>query len=123
MKFLNPFLINFFIYLHIFFHICKTLSAKYYQKIEKDYKKKACERYQNLPKDGKDKKQQYGRQHYKISQKMKSKTLLSIEKNILKNKFIIKINELKGSFEAINLLQKAYLNKKKFKIYIKIDKK
>ena len=54
---------------------------------------------------------------------MKSKTLLSIEKNILKNKFIIKINELKGSFEAINLLQKAYLNKKKIKIYIKIDRK
>ena len=44
---------------------------------------------------------------------MISKSLLSIEK-ILQNekeRLIIKSNDLKSYFEAINLLQRAYLNK------------
>ena len=47
----------------------KDSSAKYYPN-NKDYKK-TCERYQILSKEGKEKKQQYGR-----------KSLLSIERNI-----------------------------------------
>ena len=49
----------------------------------------------------------------KISQKMISESLLSIEK-ILQNekeRLIIKSNDLKSCFGAINLLQRAYLNK------------
>ena len=51
---------NFFI---IFFHIFRCL--KVYQltiikEIEKDFKKKVCKRYQNLSKEEKDKKRQYG---------------------------------------------------------------
>ena len=47
----------------------KDSSAKYYPN-NKDYKN-TCERYQILSKEGKEKKQQYGR-----------KSLLSIERNI-----------------------------------------
>ena len=52
----------------------KTFSAKYYQKSKE---RLACGRYQNLSKV---KKQQNGHGRYKISQKMKNKSLLSIEK-------------------------------------------
>ena len=43
----------------------KTLSAKYYQKNKEKLQKslrKACERYQNLSKEEKEKKQKYGRE-------------------------------------------------------------
>ena len=42
----------------------KKLSAK---KIKKDYKKKACERYQNLFKEEKEKKWQHGREVVNLS--------------------------------------------------------
>ena len=45
----------------------KNLSTKYYQENRERLKKKACERYQNLSKEEKEKKQQYGRQCYKKS--------------------------------------------------------
>ena len=56
----------------------------------------------------------------KISQKMKSKSLLSIEKNIIEWEKCLfsKCNDLKSSLEHINILQKAYLNKK-LKVFIK----
>ena len=50
----------------------KNLSAKYYQENKKRLQKKARERYQNLSKEGKEKKGQYGR---KISLKMKKNRL------------------------------------------------
>ena len=59
----------------------KNLSAKYYQENKKRLQKKARERYQNLSKEGKEKKGQYGR---KISLKMKKIDWMSIEKNIIK---------------------------------------
>ena len=44
----------------------KNLLANIIKKIKKDYKKKkACERYQNLSKEEKEKKQQYGCESYK----------------------------------------------------------
>ena len=49
--------------------------------------KKACERCQNLPKEEKKKKQQYSHKQYENLadyQKMINKSLLSIEKNIIK---------------------------------------
>ena len=49
----------------------------------KDYKRKACERYQNLPKEEKEKKQQYGLELYKNLPVYETQDLLSIEKNIL----------------------------------------
>ena len=39
----------------------KTLSAKYYQENKEKLPKKARERYQNVTKEEKEKKQQYGR--------------------------------------------------------------
>ena len=41
-------------------------------------------RYQSLCKEEKEKKQQHGYGQYKIYQKMKDKSLLSIEKDIIK---------------------------------------
>ena len=60
----------------------KTLSAKYYQENKERLQKKACERSQNFSKKKKKKKkQQYGFWNItKTSQKMKNKSLLSIEK-------------------------------------------
>ena len=55
----------------------KTLSAK------RKTTKKACERYQNLSKEEKEKEQQYGRERSKNLSKDENKSLLSIEKNIL----------------------------------------
>ena len=62
----------------------KTLSAKYYQENEERLqKKKTRERYQNLSKEEMKRKGQYGHNVSKISQKMKNKSLLNIEKNII----------------------------------------
>ena len=43
----------------------KNLSAKYYQENNERLKEKACERYQNLSKEEKGKKQQHGHECYK----------------------------------------------------------
>ena len=50
-------------FIKIFFS--KNLSAKYHQENKEQLQKKACERYQNLPKEEKEKKRQYGREGYK----------------------------------------------------------
>ena len=48
----------------------------------------------------------------KKSQKMKNKSLLSIEKKYrMRKKHIIKSNDLESTLETINLLQKTYLIK------------
>ena len=60
--------------------ISKHLSAKYNQENKERLEKKSCERYQNLSKEEKEKKQQYGRKVTKTSQKSKNKSLFSIEK-------------------------------------------
>ena len=49
---------NFFMYIKR----SKTLSAKYYQENKRKTTKKARERYQNLPKEEKEKMPQYGRE-------------------------------------------------------------
>ena len=54
---------------------------------KKDYKKKACERHQNLSKEEKEIKQQYGFERYKnlsLKISLKNKRWSSIEKNIKK---------------------------------------
>ena len=63
----------------------KNLSAKYYQENkERLPKKKARERYQNLSKEEKEKKRNNMIvNNIKIYQRMKRKSLLSIEKKIL----------------------------------------
>ena len=43
----------------------KSPSAKYYQDKKEKLKKKACERYQNLSKEDKIKRRQYGRERHK----------------------------------------------------------
>ena len=60
----------------------KTLLAKYYQEIKEKLKKKACEIYQNLSKEEKEKRDNIVVHVTQISQK-KKKSLLSIEKNVI----------------------------------------
>ena len=59
-----------------------NFSAKYYQQNKERLQKKACERYQNQNKEENEKYDNIVENVTKISQKMKSKSLLSIEKNI-----------------------------------------
>ena len=65
----------------------KYLSAKIYQenneRLQKKKQKKTRDRYQNLSNEEKEKKRQCGRERYWKFQKMKNKSLLSIEKNIV----------------------------------------
>ena len=59
----------------------KNLSAKYYLESKERLQKIARERYQNLSKEEKETNMVVN--VTKISQKMKSKRLLSIEKNVI----------------------------------------
>ena len=54
-------------------------SDKHYQNNKKDLKK-ACERYQSISKEEKEKEQQYGQ---KIYLKVNNKSFLNVEKNIV----------------------------------------
>ena len=83
--------------------------------MKKDYKKKKYHKiYQNLSKE--ETKATIWLWMFQKSFKRK-KSLLRIEKTIIEWEkwFTIKINDLKSSFEAIDLIQKAYLNKKIWK--------
>ena len=60
----------------------KNLSARYYQENIKRLQKKACVTYQNLSKEEREKSSNMSVNVTKKSQKMKNKSLLSIEKNI-----------------------------------------
>ena len=62
----------------------KTLSAKYYQKIKKDYKKKLMRNINIFLKKKKEKSHNMVVNVTKISQKMQNKSQLSIEKNVIK---------------------------------------
>ena len=83
---INPFFIFSFFFLHIFF-ICIKMSknfwAIYYQENKERLQKKTYERNQNPSKEKK-KSVNMVVSVTKISQKMKNKSLLSIEKNIVK---------------------------------------
>ena len=61
----------------------KLLSAKYYQENKERLQKKALERYQNLSKEEKEKNHNMVVKVTKISQKMKKRNWLSIDKNII----------------------------------------
>ena len=61
----------------------KNLSVKYFQENKERLQKKVHERYQNLFKEEKEKSNNMVVNVTKISQKMKHKSLLSIEKNII----------------------------------------
>ena len=67
---INPlfliFLIIFFINFFLYIKMSKNLSAKYYQENKKRPQKEARERYQNLSREEKEKKQQYCCDLYKI---------------------------------------------------------
>ena len=58
----------------------KNLSAKYYQENKKDYKIKACKIFLNKKKKKND---NMVLNSIKICQKLKSKILLRIEKNVM----------------------------------------
>ena len=103
----------------------KTLSAKFYQENKPTLQKKLAKDIKIFVKRKQKKNNNMVMNVTKTYRKMKNKSLLIIEK-ILQNekkRFIIKCNDLENSFEAINVLQKAYLNKKILKVYVKIDKK
>ena len=61
----------------------KLLSAKYYQENKERLQKKALERYQNLSKEEKEKNHNMVVNVTKISQNMKKRNWLSIDKNII----------------------------------------
>ena len=61
----------------------KNLSTKYYQENKEGLQEKAHERYQNLSKEEKKKNDNMVVNVIKVSQEMKNKSLLSIEKNII----------------------------------------
>ena len=61
----------------------KNLSAKYYQKNKKILQKKARVRNQNLSKEEKEKKQQYGGERYKNLSEYKKLKFLEYRKKIL----------------------------------------
>ena len=86
-KFLNPlFYINFLI--KFFSCVCvktsKTLSAKYYQEIKREYKKDLVRDIKIFLKKKKKKRDNMVVNDTKISQKMKNKILLSVEKKYYK---------------------------------------
>ena len=60
----------------------KNLSAKYYQEINTDYKK-LVKGFKNFLMKKKKKRDTMVKNVRKISQKMKNKSLLSIEKNVM----------------------------------------
>ena len=67
----------------------KTLSANYYQKMKKDYKK-AHKRYQNPFKQEKEQEQQYGHKRYKnLSEDEKQKFVEYRKKCYEKKRFTI----------------------------------
>ena len=75
----------FFFFYNLFFiciKISNDSSAKYY-KDNKERLQKARERHQNLPIEKKKKSHNMVEKVTKISQKMESKSLLSIEKNVI----------------------------------------
>ena len=81
---INPFFINFLvIFFFIYVKISENLSAKCYQENKRRLQKRARERYQNLSKEEKEKSYNMVLNVTEFSQKMKNKSLLSIEKNII----------------------------------------
>ena len=62
----------------------KNSSTKYYQDNKKTLQKRDRERYQTLSKEEKEKNNNMAVNDTKISQKIKNKSLLSIEKNVIK---------------------------------------
>ena len=61
----------------------KNLSAKYYQENKERLQKKACEICQNPSKEEKGKNNNMVMNVTKISQKIKNKSMFSIEENII----------------------------------------
>ena len=101
----------------------KNLLVRYYQENKERLQKRDRKRYQNLSKEEQEKKQRCGCERYKNLSKYEKQNLVQYRKKILyntKKDLIIKSNDLKSYFEAINLLKKAYLNKILEYIYIHI---
>ena len=73
----------FYNFVFIYIKMSKDLSAKYYQSNKERLPEKACERYQSLSKDQKEKSNNMVVNDTKIGEKIKSKSLLSIEENAL----------------------------------------
>ena len=71
------------ILINVFSYIWKCLSSKCYQENKEKLQNKARERYQIFSKEVKEKKLQYGRERFKNLSEEKSKSLSSIEKNII----------------------------------------
>ena len=72
----NNFFVIFFTYKKLF----KYSSGKYYQNKKERLTKKSCKRYQSFSKEEKEKSHNMVENNTKIYQKMKNKSLLSIEK-------------------------------------------
>ena len=75
---------NFFVFFFTYINMFKDSSAEYYQNNKERLQKKVRERYQSLSKEEKEKKWQYDRELCKIRPEDEKKSLLSVEKNIIK---------------------------------------
>ena len=71
------------LYNYLLLKMFKNLSAKYYQENKERLQEKACERYQNLSKEKKEKKRQYGHDHYKNCLQVEKQKLVEYKKNII----------------------------------------
>ena len=98
MKFLklpiNPFSHKLFhnVFYSFFFRyikISKNLSAKYYQENKEILQKIPRSRYQNLSKEEREKKWQYGHELYKNLPEDAKRKLVEYRKNTEKNRFVI----------------------------------
>ena len=74
------FFIVFFSYLQKCLKLYQLIIIK---KIKKDYTKRICKRYQNLSKEEKEKKQQYGHERYKKLSEDEKQNLVEYTKNIM----------------------------------------
>ena len=77
-------LFNFFIIFFIYIKVSKDSSAKYYEDYTERLQNKPRERHQNLYKEEKEKKRQYGHERYKTLPKNEKQNLVEYIKNIAK---------------------------------------
>ena len=115
--FFTIFVITFFINIWYIYKYLKVYQLNIINKIKKDYKKQLKKHFKIFIRKKKKKTDNMVINVTKISQKMKNKSLSSVENSIVEWEKTLgyNYNNLKSSFEAIELLQKALKSSFKWK--------
>ena len=115
--FFTIFVITFFINIWYIYKYLKVYQLNIINKIKKDYKKQLKKHFKIFIRKKKKKTDNMVINVTKISQKMKNKSLSSVENSIIEWEKTLgyNYNNLKSSFEAIELLQKALKSSFKWK--------